>query len=268
MCLVLSLLWHFVGALAIGILPEPQASYAQALPPTLSLALPMEVLHVGMDAQGVAITRPILNDHDPEYFGFPRTWAFGRLQSAPSPSQHAPWIPEEIQAPALSKLYAEPAAEKGNHLLEDPIPWEIVPTGALAEDILELSRRTESRQWPCVAWHLGKASDLTLVLRGPLAQRKCLVQIQPSFDQNSLGKSRTLFLANGSAPIGAAGLSIRLWVNNAGNVQLACLENSSGDPQVDGVALRAVRQWQFISIMGPGDALQWGSVLLENVTKP
>ena len=253
LCLGLSLLWHFFGAVAIGIAPEPTSSYAQAVVPTLALVRPLEVLHVGMDGTGQWIERAVTSDHDPEYFGFPRHWAQGRFQNSPDATGHIPWTPAEFTFP---KAIPASSGEYGNREKLGTVPMPEIPFRNLAQ--------TADAAFPSILDDSPKEiPGIQLALHGHLARRKCLIQVLPHFEFRSPAENRNLLLGGKEAQEETQGLKIRLAVSGDGNVRFVLLESSSGDAQLDSMALKAVLQWQFAQEQEPANAWDWGTVRLE-----
>lgn len=255
-CLGLSVGWHLLGAMAIGTGAEPGLPVAQLSAPTLFLQEAVEVLPVGIDSLGNPIHRPVAVYHDPEYFGFPRTWAFGKFQQQSNPADHVAPVPEEIVIPMpMPSQDGEPAVP------EEPV-LDIPRTDV---NLLELARDLEPKS---DGEGLGISRYVRLVLRGPLTDRKCLVQVLPRFDVKTADQSRTLILGDKKSKRSQEGLVIRLWVSPEGLVRFVLLEGSSGEPSVDDMAVRAVRQWRFQEVADFAGGWQWGKVFLEEGMAP
>ncbi len=246
LCLMLSVAWHLFGMAAIGTVDQPAPGYAAVPAPMLMLKSSVETLFVGVDVLGKPVTRLVTSYADPDFFGFPRVWAFGKFQSGPESAAHRPFLP-----PAIEDAQGAPMS------LDMP-PHEFILGGDVpGAPLLDL---IPAMQVPSnVATGDGR-ENLRLALRGPLAMRKCLIAVLPSFAQGVMGKNRSLVLGSGKRERNEYGLLIRLWVGPYGEVRSVLLESSSGNQQLDDVALRALRQWRFEESQEGA----WGKAVLES----
>ncbi len=299
LCVAISMGWHILGALAIGTVEEPVARIAPGMVPVLSLRPPLEVLNVGVDVVGRTITRPVADEHDPEYFGFPRTWgawALRRFHQRPETKGQDPMMAQAMEPTKIPD--PPPVFEKISRSDAGPDIFEIselmnLPTmepdmlglaasqslrGSQRRSTLAVARRFRGRFATSriernglfdrkVLRHYAPGHDVQrtipspgLVLEGPLAARRCLIQVLPTFQDSSMARNRTLVLGQQRRPRGQEGLVIRFWVAPSGMVRFMMLESSSGDQQMDNIAIRAIRQWRFEQIPDASAENQWGRV--------
>ncbi len=124
LCLILSVAWHLFGMFAIGTVDQPVPGYAAVPAPTLMLQPSVATLFVGMDALGKPVTRPVASYADPDFFGFPRGWVFGKFQSGPEAHAHTPSLPpvvEDCKAPPPSPDFASLESILGGNIPDAPL---------------------------------------------------------------------------------------------------------------------------------------------------
>lgn len=251
-CIGLSIGWHLLGAATIGTVPEPQSGYAQSAVPELIMRRSIEMLSVGFDAEtGRQILRPVANFHDPEYFGYPRRW-----DRRVSRYVHTPSHSEEIAIPA--------AWESLKELTELPDrPPRLAAAPGHAAEPLSLALDVERARLAAEKAANPVSAVAYSVISGPLAHRKCLVQLMPDLDEARTSHSHNLVLGAARSKQGDNGLVLRIWVSPDGVVRVVSLESSSGDPEKDAAMIRAVKQWVFEGFAGQAGEYQWGRVTVE-----
>lgn len=207
-------------------------------PPRIEISyVAPERLELTFDKGGRKIYTKILGAADRTFYAMPSRDGFSAKYLAPIEMAYLPATADGDISAVIKRSFDDGIVREVSRLDDSYCPVRERENGTDVQRFLKEAPAAEPR----AAKHTDEAKIPLVQIDGPVASRAVSSRVMPFY-----GKARRILdMTSAGQAAQSDNLRIKCWVDPGGIVKFAMVEKSSGASKVDGIYLKALREWRF-----------------------